>query len=87
MKKLLLILTAVFILCSCSGLDDEQVKKEFLKTCNGCKVIEVYSEECHDGSIFKCMLVKINYTQGNDSIKSVMCQYLKDENGVWHLSE
>jgi len=87
MNKFKYILPLVFFLASCSGFNEEVAKTDFLKDCKGCKIVEVYSEECKDGSIMSCMLVKINYTQNNDSIKSVMCQYIKDDNGDWHLSQ
>lgn len=86
-KQLLYILPFVCFCTSCRNFDEEIAKRDFQKKCNSCKIVEVYSEECHDGSILSCMLVKINYTQGNDSLKSVMCQYLKDDKGNWHLTE
>ena len=86
MKKLF-ILPLVCLLASCSNFDDGIAKKDFLQKCKDCKIVEVYSEECQDGSILSCMLVKINYTENGDSLKSVMCQYIKGDNGVWHLVE
>jgi len=86
MKNSILILPVIFLLASCSGFNDDLAKNDFLKTCSGCNVVEVVSEECQDGSILTCMLVKINYTQGSDSLKSVMCQYIKGDDG-WHLVE
>lgn len=86
MFKRPIIIVGVLFLASCSGFKDDMAKEDFLKKCPKCNVVEVYSEECQDGSILSCYLVKINYTEGSDSIKSVMCQYVKGDNG-WHLVE
>ncbi|MDZ4665379.1 MAG: hypothetical protein SGJ15_10915 [Bacteroidota bacterium] len=85
-KQSIFIFPLACFFASCSGFDNEVAKTDFLKTCQDCKVVEVVSEECQDGSILSCMLVKINYTQVNDSLKSVMCQYIKGDSG-WHLVE
>jgi hypothetical protein len=86
MKKLTILFLGLFMLASCGGFKDDIAKSDFQKKCPDCKIVEVYSEECQDGSVLSCYLVKINYTQGSDSLKSVMCQYIKGDNG-WHLVE
>ncbi|MBP9069609.1 MAG: hypothetical protein KBG47_08880 [Bacteroidia bacterium] len=72
---------------ACSNVDDKLIEQDFKKKCADCKVVGIYKEECQDGSILACYLVKINFTEGNDSVKSVMCQYIKGDNGEWHLVE
>lgn len=87
MKKIIAFFSLiVFFFISCSGFDSKLAETDFKKKYPECKIIEVVSEECQDGSILSCYLVKINYTQGGDSIKSVMCQYVKGDDG-WHLVE
>lgn len=73
-------------LASCSGFDHNMAKDDFQKKCPKCKIVNVDSQECEDGSILSCYLVTINYTQGNDSMKTVACQYIKGDSG-WHLVE
>jgi hypothetical protein len=75
------------LLSGCGNVDDKLIEQDFKKKCADCKVVEIYKEECQDGSILSCYLIKINYTENSDSVKSVMCQYIKGDNGEWHLVE
>jgi len=74
------------IVASCSGFDHKQVEEDFKKKCPDCKVVNIDSQECEDGSILSCYLVTINYTQNSDTVKTVACQYIKGDSG-WHLAE
>lgn len=74
------------ILASCSGFDHKLVEDDFKKKCPECKIVNIDSQECEDGSILSCYLVTINYTQNSDTTKTVACQYIKGDNG-WHLVE
>lgn len=86
--KAFILLLCITLFTACGGnVDDKLIEQDFKKTCADCKVVEIYKEECQDGSILSCYLVKINYTKGNDSLQSVMCQYIKGDNGEWHLVE
>lgn len=85
-NKILVPVFCLLVLAGCSGFDNKMAEDDFKKKCPECKITEVVSEECQDGSILTCYLVKINYTEGSDSIKSVMCQYVKGDSG-WHLVE
>lgn len=87
MKTFKYIIPFVLFLQSCKGFDNNIAKKDFLEECKDCEVVEVTSEECKDGSILSCMMVIINYTQNSDSIKTVICQYIKDDKGVWRMSK
>ena len=82
-----LVISCGSFLASCSGgFKEDLAKTDFQKKCPECKVVNVSSQECEDGSVLSCYLVTINYTQGSDTVKTVACQYIKGDEG-WHLVE
>ncbi len=74
------------VLAGCSGFDHKLVEDDFKKKCPECKIVNIDSQECEDGSILSCYLVTINYTKDSDTTKTVACQYVKGDDG-WHLVE
>jgi hypothetical protein len=84
--KGILVGCCIITLAGCSGFDHKIVENDFKKKCPECKVVNIDSQECEDGSVLACYLVTINYTQSNDSVKTVACQYVKGDEG-WHLVE